>query len=121
MSKTFDMTIRTPADQIPTILEVLKGSARLVSISSSPDSDPPAPRVSVRRNHAYSNGADSKCISIAELLSRELADGNAHTSHEFRRLMKKYHLKPQSFTGAMSTLVREGKAKFISRGVYQKV
>lgn len=126
--KYYDVVIRTPAQQLPTILEALEGAATLVSVHPvrDPQSAEPEKAATVVHTHQprtfrYAEGKRNKGISGRDLMLRVLGTENrAFSNNELINAFTKEKFAGTSVGPILSVLIRDGLVRRVSDGWYTK-
>ena len=121
-SKFYIMTIRTPDKDIPTILQVLKGAATLVSLEE--EGGTPAevtPNRRTARRLEYVDGKRNKGIT-GEALALEVIDSTAGivTADHLASAFEARGFSGKSASPVMSRLVEQGKVVKLRQGQWAK-
>ena len=115
--KQYDVTIRTTADKLATILEVLlPASGTLMGIQPVEDAVTPLPP---KRNFHYANGKKKKGLTGEQLALQIISSANRTFSvSEVSKQFEGAGFAATSAGPSLSTLARKGKARRVGDGMY---
>lgn len=121
MTPRFAIVVHTSSqDDAAVIIQALKGSAKLISVTALPDHLPPeqtgsprpplvlTPEPAAPKNNAYAHGIRNKGIKADDLLISALADGAWHEREEITKLFVGRLFAPDSAGPSISNLFRRG-------------
>ena len=109
--RAFEMHLRVLAENLTTVLDVLKDSADLISMTQIEDA-----KVAARVNHRPK--ARVKGFTSRDLILQVLGEGKPKTIKELVRLFEAKGFSRNSASPAVNELIRNGKVKKIADGVY---
>ena len=113
--RVYEVRLRVDADNLTTVLDVVKDSADLISMTQVVDANPP-PR---KRVHQKQEVQRPKGVTAQSLILKEL-DGRNPSIEHLEKVFSANGFAKTSARVAINELVRNGVARKIAEGVYGK-